>query len=545
MYVPTFAIGTYMPSLAHEQIGKAQDQLAVADGRNFAWTPRGVFSAHGGVVVTAPVGAASIHPHAVVIKDIQHVITDGKVHRIEPDLTLTEVFSFTADWDHPVYDLSAYPWTQAYVGTRHWFCQPRFGLIYYDEFEDRWGRHREDCWIGPAFAITHADNRLVVLLEDALVWSRFDQGHLYNLPDSEDYIDDWRSGSGAQSLALARYGQPYSVMPYNNGWITFTSMGILVSTPNFDQLQDPSGDRITVGAVVYQHKLVNADDMPVGPTAICHVDEAAVIWLSRRGFQQFAPTQGGGFGAVQDWQPAMGQFYAEILLQNEEAGWPIDSFNLTYARECGWLFVSSRTEPALPFYDRAHCYQLDLDRWGSFDHEHLAFGWSTRQGQHRAGQEWRPGFYGYFTPARRLISVNHKSGNPASFVRFSPVRLQLPQEDVPPSTVISVQSIRVGCAGPGGALTTPAHLSSSWRQEQETTQRISSFDVFISAGDDAETQNVDEGEYAQLVSRDRQSALYSCHATGIAHSLVISALRADQHFDLRHIEIGFFWAGIK
>lgn len=545
MYLPTFMIGAYMPSMAQEQLGKAQEQLAVVDGRNFAWHMRGVFSAHGGELATASIGTAARHPFATVIESQQHVLTDGFVHRIEPDGTLVQVFAFTADFVHDKYDLDAYPWTSAYVGTRHWFCHPKFGLIYYDEFTKVWGRHREDCWNGPAFAIAHADNRLVVLLEDVVVWSRFDRGDWYGLPDDQDPTNDWRSGSGAQSLALIKYGQPYSIMPYNNGWLTFTSMGIMLSTPNYDQTQDPSGDRIVVGALVYQHKPANFDDMAVGPAAICHVDESIVIWLSKSGFQQFAPTQGGGFGAVQAWQPQMGQFYYEILLQSEEMGWPIDSFKLSYARECGWLFVSSRTSPFLPYYDRAHCYQVNMDRWGCFDHDHLGFGWSMRQGQHVEGQEWRPGFYGYFTPLRRLVSVDHKTGNPSSFIRFNPVRLQLPNEDLPPTTVISVEMLRIGMSRPGGTPQYPAGLASSWRQQEEEILPASNFDVFVRGGDDAETQNADEGEYAFIVSRDRQSATYSCHVTGVTHSVVISALSADKYFDLRHIEIGFFWAGIK
>lgn len=566
MFSQTFMIGSYMPSLADEQSGKAQEQMAVVDGRNFAWHMNGVFSAHGSHFITAALPTISAHPHIAIIQNRQYALTTAGVYSYAdtgaPVLALA-LPPYAGETD---YDLGAYGWSEAYVGTRHWFAHPAVeALVYYDVHDDEWGTYRDDCWSGPIFGITQADNRLVVLLQDAVIWSRFDDGASFGCGDFPAPLDppppgsppeevaawqkrwheaDWRCGSGAQSLALIKYGQPYAVVPYNNAWLTFTSMGIMLSQPSYDQLPDPNDSRIMVGAIVYKHEEVSFENIPVGPTAITHVDEAQVIWLAPSGFQSFQPAQGGAFGTIEPWQAEMGRFYAETLMV-DDVGRLLDEYCLHYVPERKWLFVSSKSDPGLPHYDRAHVYQLVLDRWGSFDYQHIALGASTGAARERAQQEVQRLGYVYMSPTGRLRLVDHQ-GPVNSFVRFSPMRLQMPQEEaLPPSTVSSVQEIRIGMSGPGTPFRPTSALLSSWRREREENDRATVCKVLISSGDDAETRNVDEGEYAWLVSRDRQSAIYSCHSTGIAHSVLVTALAEDEFFHIRHLELGFFWAGVK
>lgn len=567
MFSQTFMLGAYSPGLAQEQSGKMQDQMSIVDGRNFAWKLAGVFSAHSGRTISHVFPGVMRHPHITLVNDQQHVLTGSGVYYYDETGTPTRVLSFALSLAPSEHDLGAYQWSEAYVGTRLWFSHPQVeALIFYDYFEDAWGTYRNPCWTGPIYGITHADNRLVVLLRDAVVWSRFDQGNLFGCDDFPSPLNpppagsspeivaawqkqweeaDWRCGSGAQSLALIRYGQPYAVMPYLNGWLTFTSAGTMFSRPTVDQTQDPDWQRLTFGALVFNHEEASFENMPVGPTAITHVDEKQVIWLSTTGLWQFAGTQGGGLGAVQLWQPEMGRYYAETVMYGWSEDQPLDSYMLSAPRHTGFLFVSSRSNTANLAYDRAHTYQLGLDRWGSFDHNHMAFGSELGARQKQAEQAMRSDAYAYMTHTFRIHLVDHMAGDPNSWVRLSPLRLQLPNEDLPPSTVSSVQEIRLGHSGPGYETAWPAHLVSSWRREQEATDRATRCKIIINSGDDAETKTVDEGEYAWLVSADRQSSLYACHTTGIAHSLVITALDAGEYFNIRHVELGFFWAGVK
>lgn len=545
MFAQTFQIGDYVPAFGSEQVGKALEQSAIVDGRNFAWTLNGVFSAHAGYRQGYALAMPMRHPHMVTIANRQYVLSATGVWRYDEIGDPERMLTLNANVTHAIYDLDQYQWTQAYVGTRWWFAHPRHNaLIYYDQHDNVWGTFRDTCWDGPIYAVTHADNRLVVLLEDVVVWSRFDRGELFGCADESD----WRCGSGAQSLALIRYGQPYAVMPYNNGWITFTSMGMMVSAPTQQQVRDPDLEGILVGPVVYHHDEASWEAPPVGPAAIAHVDEAIVVWLSARGLHQFKPQQGGGFGGVEPFQPEMGQFYAEQLIpaaMRENA--PLDHFALNYVPSPGWLFLSSRSDFGLPYYDRAHVFQFLLEKWGSFDRGHLTFGDAgpAEGAGDRALQQLADFGYSYLDQAARLIVVDHTTGNPDSFVRFSPVRLQLPQEDLPPATMISVQQVRLGL-GPGPTIPrVPFALQSSWEREAYITARTTNCRVLLSGGWDDRTQNDDEGEYAQLVDRSALSAIYACHVTGITHTLVLTALDEDQHFHIRHVELGFFWAGVK
>ena len=206
--------------------------------------------------------------------------------------------------------------------------------------------------------------------------------------------------------------------------------------------------------------------------------------------------------------------------------------------------LSSRSEAEVIGYDRAHVYQLVLDRWGSFDHGHLAFGEATEARGKTASQQGQALNTLFITETMRVAEVTHGYG-PNSWVRFSPMRFQMPNEDLPPTTMSSVQQVRLGHSGPQTPARWPAHLSSSWRVEQHATIPRTVCKVLVSSGDDAETQNVDEGEYGWLVSTDRQSSVYSLHCTGVTHSLIVTALGDDEYFNIRHIELGFFWAGVK
>lgn len=545
MFSQTYEIGQYQPALSPEQRGKAAEQMAISDGENFAWHLKGVFSAHSYAPVGEMAGPARLmaHPGVFWVKDRKCVFYANGVYELldgeGPALRL--LFAYTSLVRHPKWDLEAYKWTYAYVGTKHWFCHPTVGcLIYYDEFDNTWGLRCDECWNGPIYAITHADNRLVVLLEDTVVWSRFDDGLVFDC--------DWRTGSGAQSLALVRYGQPFSVMPYNNGWLTFTSNSVMLSTPNYDQLMDPDGQRLTVGAVVYRHEEATFENQAFGPCAMTHVDERQVIWLSATGFWTFAPTQGGGFGAVQPWQPLMGRFYREQLVkavvESDLAG--LDYFNVEYAKDCGWLFVSSKTSGLDLHYSRAHVLQLQLDRWGSMNNGHLGVGVGKQDRAATGHRLQDTESYGLFLPNGALARADHLPRDFPSWVRFSGVRLQIPQEEsLPAETVTSVQGIRAGTGKPWQGVPTKGNLQSSWFAQTEAAEPETNFDLLIVSSDDEDTPNPDEQEYAQETLRTRSVTTYACHSTGVVHSLIATAFEPGQYFSLRHLELTYFFAGVK
>ena len=537
MYSQSFAIGAYEPGWTAEQRGKAEQQVAVLDGENFFFNMRGVQSGFG-VADVCPfsLGSGFRHPAIFSITDAHIVFDDGKVSQYD-GAALNTLYTYAADMTHPVHDLDAYKWSYAYVGTRHWFSHPRVSqLVYYDEFDKTWGTYRDTCWNGPIYGVTHADNRLVVLLSDVVVWSKFDEGHVFNC--------DWHCGSGAQSLALIRYGQPYAVMPYNNGWITCTSMGIMLSVPDYSQTLDPDAQRIGVGLLAYKHEEANFAHMPTGPAAITHIEEKSVVWLAASGFWQFAPTQGGGFGAVQPYAQQMGRFYRETLIpQLSRSLAALDTFAMHYVPDLQWLFVSSRV--GLDYgYARAHVYQLPLERWGSFNQPHLSIGTGRLNGE-IAAQITGPRHFAVIGEDFKLKRFDPMLPTARSWVKFTPMRFQIPQEDTQVETFSSVQGVRVGLSGHAAPYKPTTALRSSWTDDKLAEHRPSIFDLLISSGLDAETSAIDEESYCQMVTRTSDIAMYSCHSTGLNHVITAAALEQHEHFDIRQIEMSFFWAGVK
>ena len=533
MYSQSFQLSGYEPAWTAEQRGKAENQIAVQDGENFFWNLRGVQSGFGVLRTEAQFTVDMRHPSIMWVENRKVIFTGSGAYEVNG----TALINFTANVTHAEYDLGAYKWTYAYVGTRHWFCHPQVnGLVWYDEFDKVWGIYRDDCWTGPNYAVTHADNRLVVLLEDTVIWSKFDEGHIFDC--------GWQCGSGAQSLALIRYGQPYSVMPYNNGWLTFTSKGIMASVPDYGQTLDPDGRRVVAGPFIYRHDEISFDNLPFGPAAIEHIDEKQVLWLSNTGFWQFSGSQGGGFGAVQPYAPAMGRFYHETLVPAMTAsGNLLDTFALHYARDLQWLFVSSRT--GLDFgYSRAHVYQTAMERWGSFNFPHLFIGFGRNDGEIPNQLVYRRHF-GTINETGGVVIHDPMKAHVRAWVKFTPMRLQIPQEDVLVETMTSVQGIRLGIGSPDAATVPNASLRSSWVVDQIDEERHTHFHLMVSSGTDATTEWPDEQTYAQQISRTRDIATYSCHSTGVNHVLTATALEPDQHFDIRHIEMSYFFAGVK
>ena len=530
MFSQTFGIQNYLPLLTAEQAGKQQDQLAVTDGANFAWKARGPFSAYGNAPVSEFTAAPlQRHPYLKRIANTVYAFTATGVRRLEANGSWAVVFAYSLETYDIRVQVEAYKWSYAYVGTRHWFCHPQVGLIWYDEFENQWGQFWDDCWARPAFGITQAENRLVILLRDVVLWSAFDRG--------DQFPHQWETGSGAQSLALIRYGRPLGVFAYNDGWVTFTTMGAMVSRPAMDAVTHPDGEGQIYGALTFNHQEITFENLPIGPAAICSIDDQQVIWLARTGFYAFQPSAGGGFGALAQWQPEMGLFYADSVVPN----WPLvepdffgDVAAISWVPEMSAVAVSSKSIPDLAAYDRAHVFQTDIERWGSFDEHHTVFG-PPANAEHQ---------FTFLRSILQLRGVDHRN-RAGSWVRVSPMRLQLPQEpSLNEGAITSVQSIRLGTSKRFDALHTPVQqFQSTWGGSKRAAERETNCAVYISGGWDAETQNVDQGVTATLVHFNERTRHYACDTTGMTHTITIATEFPEQYFEVNSIELGFYLAG--
>lgn len=532
MFSQTYMIAAYNPALAGEQSGKAQDQMAISNGRNFAWEGASVISAYASAPVEDGPTLAMRHPFQFTIQNRVFVFDQNRVlMRDELSEEFVEVFNWAVAPPAAPYNLGHYNWTSAWVGTKYVFSHPTVPfLICYDQFEDAWTTWTDECWNLPIYGVALAANRLVVLLTDVVVWSWFDEATRF------EHL--WQSGSGSQSLALIRYGQPYSVAPYNGGFLTFTSMGIMLSTPDDSQAGHPDGERLMFGALTYNHAAVSFEDCPIGPAAVRAVGDGLVVWLNVNGFRCFAGTQGGGFGAVQPWQPLMSMFYRDVVLR-DRAGEVSDLVMLNYVAELNSVFVSVRTQGL--GYSSAHVLQLDYDRWGSFDWPHKSVG-PTKRGNRMRLNLPGAGFIG----ADGVVNDMENGPGAHAWVKFSPIRFQAPQEPaLPATTLTSVQEVRLGTSLPRGkepdAL--PFGLVSNWDREAFRGPPRTKCNVLVSGGWDENTANLDEGEYATLVLANAATAVYAVDVTGLTHSVFVICEADDHYFNISHVEATFFLAG--
>lgn len=537
-HTATYSIEGYNPTLGEEQAGKIREQLAVVDGENFLFTVRGVHSAFQEAGGARPTPAPGHHP-------AQFWVKNQRVFLFADGAYLTDAFIpaqlQAPAQTHPDYDLTAYHWSYAYVGTRHWFCHPTHPqLIYYDEFDDEWGLFRDDCWEGPIFSITQADNSLIVLLQDVVVWSKFDEGHRFAC---EKYDD-----AGAQSLARIRYGQPFAVMPYNNAWLTFTSKGIMLSVHAREQVPHPNLRanlrELLVGPPIrFTHTDLSYEILPFGPAAIAHMDGRAVVWLAPQGFHAFQPAQGGGFGSIVQKMEIMGRFYTETLVPSivRRPIRRLDDIALHYVPDMDWIAVSSRAPEDTLHYSRAHVYQRQLDKWGSFNWPHLNFAARTSD-MEIALQERTYRYLAAFTPAG-LQDYDAQRSHGRSWVRFSPARLVIP-EQLPARSLKSVEELRIGVHEPPWLADVPRGLQSSWRTDLAEEVHPSVFRAVLYGGDGPVQITGDEVEYATFFRRANNVVHFTCHVTGVDLSLYVLALREDEHFALTTVEMSYFFAGL-
>ena len=530
MFSQTFGIQNYLPILSAEQAGKQQDQLAVVDGANFAWRARGPFSAYANTPASN-FSAAPLQPQPFIkrIANRVYVFTATGVLRLEPDGAWAAVFAYALETYDIAVHADTYKWSYAYVGTRHWFCHPQVGLVWFDEFADVWGQYWDECWARPAFSITQAENRLVILLRDVVIWSAFDRG--------DQFPHQWEAGSGAQSLALIRYGRPLGVFAYNDGWLTFTTMGAMVSRPTTDIVRHPDGEGLVAGALVFNHQELTFENLPIGPAAICSVDDRQVVWLARSGFYSFQPGNGGSFGGLSVWQPEMGLFYAEAVTPN----WPAiapdfygDVAAISWVPEMTAIAVSSKSASDFAAYDRAHVFQTDLERWGSFNEHHTVFGPAVSSAHQ----------FTFLRSILQLRGVTHTE-RAGSWVRFSPMRLQLPQEPtLNEGTITSLQSIRLGTGKRLDEFHRPVNFfQSAWGASKREAETPTNCAVYVSGGWDTETQNVDQNVLATLVHYNERTRHYACDTTGITHTVTVATEFPEQFFEVTSVELGFFLAG--
>lgn len=369
----------FMPSFTHTQLQQDMGKVYVIRGRNFDWDLQGPKSGYGNECLYPrgiPLEQLKYQPRFFRIQEHTFLFTAGVVYtQFSVCGELTPIFTF--EWNVcGGEDEGQYPWSMAYVGQYYLFSHPYAGIIYFDELNQVWGKHPLDapCITSCVYGITSAKNRLVILTRDTVVYSAYDDPFAIKCNNYD--------GAGIQSLDEISKGIPYGVYETRQGFVVYTSRGILsgreVPASPF-QGADPGN--ISVGTLALVQPAFNVDwhadqIVPIGPNAIAAVAGFEQIILTKRGFYRVDGMRTLGELADQfAWQTLIGVYFADTEFKDNRSVNLRDygAVRLEYDWQFGRLWVACRDEKKSP-YNRALVYQFDYDRWGSFDITHWCVG---------------------------------------------------------------------------------------------------------------------------------------------------------------------------
>lgn len=529
MFRATYNIENFFPVFQAEQHGGNESQVRVLEGQNFAWHTNGVFSAYAHeLCATAPgTDGTTRHPGSFNIARNQYSFFNSGVYT---KVAGVQVPVFPCPRDDINIDREKYKWTYAYVGTAHYFSHPEWSeILYYDQHDDTWGKFRPACWNGPIYGITHAENRLIVMLTDTVGWSSFDQGQL-----------GWDCaspcGSGYQSLALIRYGCPLTVMPYQTGWLSFTDKGVMISMPTTDLVPDPEGDGVLAGPVMYRHEELTFDNLAIGPTAVEHINEKDVIWLCDRGYWHMD-----GLNAV-PWQPEWSAWWRDYL-RDYTTDFSSDSVMLSYIRPFGHLVTSHKAAQGDQWYEHGAVYQFDLEKWGSFDKPHKGFSWDKDEMVKSRYKQ----FFSFFDNACAVQDITHGPTDD-SYIKLGPLRLDAQNELHEANDISLLFGVRLGFSKRPWVDNVERYsirgTEDFWNRMKRENQVPTHCDVYTAGSEDGVDPTIEATEPATLVTRSAYAAEYSCHTSGHLHLIVVETQEEIDFFDVRHLQLSFLPIGV-
>ncbi len=313
----------------------------VLDGQNFLVDAEGPYSAFGTTIVT---------PSQIRNPEVINTFRIG-IENVLFTLTAIMKFDTVSGIFYPGLPLTAnntdFPWSQAVVGGVHYFAQKDEVIHAYNPFTDIWSTITINVIINP-YAVTKAGGRLVILGENDVQWSAIDNG--------ADLATDIEKGIGIQSLAIVGGGTSLAILPTFDGFITYTSTGLMKS-----ELVDSINP--------FRHFPLTADEgiIPLSQYSVIETADNEHVMLTKTGFYI---TNG---KVPQIFQPLMGEFFRRKVLPGLDITNPT-ILRLTFNSELQWFIVSIAETEQRFRYTKAYVLYIPRDEWGLFNRAHVAFG---------------------------------------------------------------------------------------------------------------------------------------------------------------------------
>lgn len=346
---------------------KAVDQPFVVDGRNFVMDAEGPYAGFAHIYSSYDKIYNPTMMDTVQCGNEILYCTNNAILKYDPiGMWFIPVYTFTAVTD-------AWPWSVAYIGSKYYLCREGVGVIQYDPakqsfqnintmtFQDSTGTTQNVSTFLPVnpCGICQSYGRLIILGSDKIVWSAQDNG-IYLIPDLT-------AGSAYQGLSIIG-GSPINIKEVIDGFVTFTSNGLLKSELNN-------------GQTVYNHytlsrtaKLLNPFCVVTMPNAIgtttspfLSASDMILTFLTKQGFYT---TDG---HVPRAWEPVFTEFVTRKLLPKYKDLSVTSLIRMYYVEDRKWLIISvSSDSPQL--YEQAYVLYTPTDDWGIFNELHCAFG---------------------------------------------------------------------------------------------------------------------------------------------------------------------------
>lgn len=333
-----------VPALDRKQVGDA----FIADGRNFLIDAEGPFSAFGNRWATFELLETTTNTTTFRVGNDIFLFTEGVVLRYND---VAEKYIPVFIFDTVFSDIA--PWTGALVGGKYYFSRSGVNILQYDPIADSWKEVTTDVPAGPV-SVTSAAGRLIILGTSVVGWSALDDG--------ENLAISTVTGAGQQSLAIIGGGTPLKVLKTNDGFISYTTAGLMKS--EFIDSINPFRHfplSITEGDI-------QSEDIPVDAFNVIEIDTGRHIILSETGLRVTVGDR------PQEWDPLFSEFLrADVIptldLTNKEH---ITSLHYNSARK--WLLLSISDNQVEHIFNKAYVKYLPVDQWGIFVREHSGFG---------------------------------------------------------------------------------------------------------------------------------------------------------------------------
>jgi len=550
----------FIPSFAHAQLQQDTGKVYILRGRNFDWDLRGPRSGYGNDRINS--GLISVdrlknQPRFFRIKEHTFLFTAGTVYRCDAVCS-----PIVVEYEFPWLvcggeDEGQYPWSMAYVGQYYLFSHPYAGIIYYDELKSTWGKHPLDaiCITSCIYGITAAKNRLVILTRDTVVYSAYDDPFALKCNAYD--------GAGIQSLDEISKGIPYGVYETRNGFVAYTSRGILsgreVPASPF-QGADPGN--ISIGTLALVQPAFNVDwhadqIVPISPNAIAAVAGLEQIILTKRGFYRIDGNRNlGELNESLAWQTLIGVYLADNEFRDNRSVNLRDygAVRLEYDWQFGRLWVSFREDKQIP-YSRCLVYQFDYDKWGSFDTKHWCVGAThmSRMDYNKAkcyGFLAETGFIAEFRLTGHSCVQGHApdcTKTPGictdwfwpldSFIEIGPFKRTDYTYGNRMSNFVNVILDMSPMTGTINDERFHTHRTADAWEERAEIEFPTNCKVWLAASIDGHQRFLSNHEPLTLTDVDGRRRHYACYNTGVSATLMLNATQVGEYYQLHTVQI--------